>query len=191
MIQFGVGLPGPPVYGTIVEIEDGPKLFWNGNTWVQQPREYPTDADHEAAAGFGPSAADEGIEAYVRERAALAAEGPRSDMLSDEYEAVTLRFRGGWPTATSREIMEDHLKRWFQLFMEKQIDYGDRGDDLGLAGQYAEIHRKIGKLKRAMWDGFDLTGEQMDEVLLDLIGHCFLSLRYINHNNTGGKGKDK
>lgn len=183
MIKFGVELPGPPVYGTIVEIENGPKLFWDGHSWGQPPMQYPTDAEHEAAAGYASE-----VSAQL---AAEYADGARAISDSDEYEMVTLRFRGGWPTATSREIMEEHLRRWFELFMEKQVDYGDRGDDLGLAGQYAEIHRKIGKLKRAMWDGQELAGEKMDEVLLDLIGHCFLSLRYIKHNNTGGKGKEQ
>lgn len=199
MISFGVGLPGPPVYGTTVEIENGPTLFWDGHHWGQPPRKHPTavseemadsyatDADHEAAMGFPSPAEARAMNEYSEE--ASQTDGVRAITDTDEYEMVTLRFRGGWPTATSREIMEEHLRRWFELFMEKQVDYGDRGDDLGLAGQYAELHRKIGKLKRAMWDGVDLAGEPLEQVLLDMIGHCFLSLRFVKHHNTGGKGQ--
>lgn len=248
LISFGVGLPGPPTYGTLVQIEDGPKLFWDGRQWitVKEPPSWaktdpadpftmpiPSDLDllemafgiicnaapetgqtdrwNRAANKFKalynrrikryvaeqedmkemrfPSPAEaEAIDNYLEEASRLERGHPH--VVPVESDSVVLRFRGGWPTETSRDIMEVHLRRWFELFMEKQIDYGDAGDGLGLAGQYSEMHRKFGKLKRAMWDGKPLAGEPLEEVLMDLIGHCFLSLRYLEHNNTGSKGNN-
>lgn len=79
------------------------------------------------------------------------------------------------------------LQEWILRFMSKQRDYRDSADDLGAPGQYAELHRKMGKLKRALWDGEELVGEPAEEVLQDLIGHCFLAIRHLRQNNYGGK----
>jgi hypothetical protein len=79
------------------------------------------------------------------------------------------------------------IEQWIQQFIYKNKDYQDGADDLGAPGQYAEIHRKIRKLKKAMWDGEPLSGEPAREVLLDLIGHCFLAIKHMDENNYGGK----
>lgn len=79
------------------------------------------------------------------------------------------------------------LQEWILRFMEKQKDYKDGADDLGAPGQYAELHRKMGKLRRALWEGEPLVGEPVDEVLMDLIGHCFLAIRHVRQHNYGGK----
>ena len=71
-------------------------------------------------------------------------------------------------------IGEDAIK----LHLSKAADYGDTGDHLGIAGQYAELWRKIGKLKGPMWDGKQLTHEQPVEILQDLIGHCIKAIDY-------------
>jgi hypothetical protein len=76
------------------------------------------------------------------------------------------------------EIQPSRLIEWAMLFIKKQKDYGDGADDLGQAGQYAELHRKITKLRRAMWEGIPLENEPVREVLMDLIGHCFLAMMY-------------
>lgn len=65
-----------------------------------------------------------------------------------------------------------------ELHLQKAADYGDTGDALGIQGQYAELWRKIGKLKGPMWDGRALTFEQPVEVLQDLIGHCIKAIDY-------------
>lgn len=73
------------------------------------------------------------------------------------------------------------------LHFKKREDYSrggkDGGDDLGAAGQYAELHRKDGKLRRALWEGKELTGEQPREVLLDMIGHAVKAIRYLDTGN--------
>ena len=65
-----------------------------------------------------------------------------------------------------------------KLHLSKAADYGDTGDHLGIKGQYAELWRKIGKLKGPMWEDRQLTHEQPVEILQDLIGHCIKAIDY-------------
>lgn len=88
-------------------------------------------------------------------------------------------------TKHGRHIVQELLPEWRAQFVEKSNDYGDTANDLGAAGQYADMNRKMGKLKRALWDGETLTGEQPREILMDLIGHCFLTIYYIDNGDNG------
>lgn len=71
------------------------------------------------------------------------------------------------------------MPEWLHLFARKNRDYGDNAQELGLRGQFADIWRKIAKLKKSMWDGEELIFEGTEEVLMDLIGHLFLSLNML------------
>lgn len=51
---------------------------------------------------------------------------------------------------------------------------------LGAAGQFADIWRKVGPLKRALWDGQQLPRESPREILMDLVGHCLLTVAMID-----------
>lgn len=78
-----------------------------------------------------------------------------------------------------RDIISDLVPEWALLFARKNADYGSHDDSagvLGIPGQYADIWRKMSKLKRAMWDGEELEFEKTEEVISDLIGHLFLTL---------------
>ena len=79
-------------------------------------------------------------------------------------------------------LLRQHLPHVVQMFRSKARDYGSNGhftaDALGARGQFAEIWRKIGKLKRCMWDGEDMFYEQTDEILADLFGHITLAIDY-------------
>jgi len=80
-----------------------------------------------------------------------------------------------------RDIIEHLVPEWALLFARKNAEYGG-GDDgnasvLGIKGQYADIWRKMSKLKRAMWDDEKLEFEKTEEVISDLIGHLFLTLQ--------------
>lgn len=84
------------------------------------------------------------------------------------------------PTQEAGEILEHILPNVLELFLKKNKDYGDStyGDNamrLGPRAQFVDIWRKVKKLKRAIWDGEDLTGEQPDEIFSDFIGHCLLA----------------
>src|SRR5690349_3697784 len=69
------------------------------------------------------------------------------------------------------------MPEWLELFARKNRDYGSGSAyELGVRGQYSDIHRKMIKLKRAMWDGEQLDFEDTDEIIKDLISHLFLTL---------------
>ena len=88
-------------------------------------------------------------------------------------------------SATNR-IIDQLVPEWIDHQSRKAIDYNSRkaesgmdfepAEVLGVKGQFAEVWRKIWKLKKAMWDGEELLQEQPREILLDLIGHCFLAI---------------
>lgn len=74
-------------------------------------------------------------------------------------------------------IAGTYMPEWLRLFAKKNSDYGSGSAfELGERGQYSDIHRKMIKLKRAMWDGEELDFEGVDEIIHDLIGHLFLTL---------------
>jgi hypothetical protein len=54
--------------------------------------------------------------------------------------------------------------------------YGDTFESLGPAGQFADIWRKVGPLKRALWDGEELPNESPTQICYDLIGHALLTI---------------
>lgn len=85
-------------------------------------------------------------------------------------------YHGDITTDEAATIIEHLIPEWWSLFKRKNNEYGTHTDDLGMRGQYADIHRKLKKLRNFMWDGKTLTHEQPREVILDLIGHLFLTL---------------
>ncbi len=93
------------------------------------------------------------------------------------HNALQEAKRGKYPSDTARQIMEELLPEWQATFLERNKGYGDMADELGPAAQFVDIHRKVGKLKRALWDEQDIGAEDVREVTLDLIGHCFLLIR--------------
>lgn len=58
----------------------------------------------------------------------------------------------------------------------KSADYGDVFKELGVKGQYSDMHRKMRKLKKSLWDDEELVGEQAEEVLSDLFGNILITL---------------
>lgn len=95
----------------------------------------------------------------------------------------------GYPTEAAAYIGEVVLPDFWDSFLKKNADYGDSYQSLGAAGQFGEIWRKVPKLKRSMWDGHKLTGEQPREILMDLIGHCLLAIRLIDSGNDNTPGR--
>jgi hypothetical protein len=73
-------------------------------------------------------------------------------------------------------MVERILPELVRRFRSKSSDYGEVFRDLGIAGQYSDMHRKMHKLKRAMWDGEELKGEQPEEILSDLLGNILISI---------------
>lgn len=102
--------------------------------------------------------------------------------LGQEYDThrVILRSNPHRDSQAFQRILHGLLPEWVAQFRAKNADYSGAGAEphkvLGVQGQFADIWRKIWKLKKALWDGQTLAGEQPEEILRDLIGHCFLTL---------------
>lgn len=73
-------------------------------------------------------------------------------------------------------IFEKFLPEWADMFTTRSQDYGDAYKLLGAKGQFSDINRKFWKLKNAIWDGQKMNGEQVPEILNDIISHCFLMM---------------
>lgn len=88
-----------------------------------------------------------------------------------------------------RYVIAQLMPEWEVYFRSKQLDYKNDGNTFGAKGIIPDIDRKAKKIRRAIWDGEHLVGEQPRELLLDLIGHCFLTITEIDkayqHNLTG------
>lgn len=84
---------------------------------------------------------------------------------------------------------DDILSEWHEQFMVAYKEYGPGAADvLGLAGEWAEMWRKVSKLKRTLWAGQDnLVRESAREVLMDLIGHAMLAIDMLDRGMTGGR----
>lgn len=83
------------------------------------------------------------------------------------------------------DLLREHLYPAIQLFRRKAKDYSEAdgfftADHLGAAGQYGDLFRKMPKLKKSMWDGEKLEGEQPLEILQDFLGHVLLAIGYLS-----------
>lgn len=78
----------------------------------------------------------------------------------------------------SDRILGEIVPEWATQFERKAQDYGDGHEFLGVRGQFSDMNRKFQKLKRFMWDDptAEPVGESLEEILFDMIGHCFLTI---------------
>jgi hypothetical protein len=94
--------------------------------------------------------------------------------------------------ADGRYIGDTLIPEFYEQFLAKAKDYNDNQNEnhrvLGVRGQFADIWRKIGKLKKALWEGHPLVGEQPREILMDLIAHCFLTISMMDEEGSGYEG---
>jgi hypothetical protein len=100
-------------------------------------------------------------------------------MTSGEFPEVV------YPTEAAAYICEELWPRFRARFLEKNAGYGDMHNDLGTKAQFVDLNRKTAKLRRALWDGKDIGPESAEEVLYDLIGHCFLTLDLMDREQRG------
>jgi len=96
---------------------------------------------------------------------------------------------GGYKTMVAGYVLSELLPEWEKLFERKNAGYGEYDKTLGVKAEFVEIHRKYGKLKRAFWDEVptDDWDEQPREVLMDLIGHCFLAIWLLDEEGHGDR----
>ena len=103
-------------------------------------------------------------------------EVPEEDALSSRRWTFATEIPA---TKTANRVVGEILPEAARLFVRRNKDYGDGANELGLMGQYADINRKVKKLKRILWDGVEPVGESAEEIALDLIGHLGLTIDMI------------
>lgn len=82
-------------------------------------------------------------------------------------------------TELARRILAKHAPEALEHFLKRNAEYGDDNDfNLGVAGQYVDISRKVQKLKRRWWDHRPARdGEEDDRtVVMELIGHLLMAM---------------
>lgn len=82
-------------------------------------------------------------------------------------------------TPMAQRLMAWVLPNWLDLFLAKNRKYAEVDQSLGPAGVFPDINRKVGVLRRRIWDGrtSDVSAgsdESTVEIIDDLIGHLFL-----------------
>lgn len=97
-----------------------------------------------------------------------------------------------FPADTNHQVkmVTEDFREFLKKFDQKNREYGgENAFVLGSAGQFADIWRKIGKLKTALWDKKpeQLTSEGTEEIIQDLIGHLFLTLQCLRRDEEAAK----
>jgi hypothetical protein len=101
-----------------------------------------------------------------------------------KYGGANVTILLGYPTVSPRTmaILQGPVPDAVRLFVKRNREYGDNANVLGPKGQFADIWRKVSKLKNIMWDESvateDIT-ESPEEIMMDLIGHCLLGIQMI------------
>lgn len=83
------------------------------------------------------------------------------------------------PNEQAIRVVLEVLPKVVELYLKKSRDYGGNVMelmDLGPSACIPDMLRKFGKIKRAVWDGEEMVGEQPDEIIMDLAGHIFIIL---------------
>lgn len=82
------------------------------------------------------------------------------------------------------------IYEWRAEFGKAYSEYGEgAADELGLAGQWGDLHRKIRKIKPDLWEGRQRVRPMREtprQVLMDIMGHCLLAIDMIDRGMTGG-----
>lgn len=83
-------------------------------------------------------------------------------------------------TKSADFIVNSILPQVLEHFLSKNADYGDQHrTGLGFRAEFVGLHRKFAKLKSYFWDQQEMNHESGKEMLMDLIGACFLMLDLI------------
>lgn len=86
------------------------------------------------------------------------------------------------PNEQAMRVVHDILPKVLELYLKKSKDYGGNvshdapGGNLGPRALFPDMWRKMGKLRRSLWEGKELQGEQTEEILMDLVGHVLIVL---------------
>ena len=79
-------------------------------------------------------------------------------------------------TDQARRILRRHLPTVAEHFLKRNAEYGEEAHILGVKGQFADINRKVIKLKRYLWDDVPVPpgAESIETIAGELIGHLLI-----------------
>lgn len=79
-------------------------------------------------------------------------------------------------TKVAKRILQQHLPKAMEHFLARNAEYGEEAHVLGIKGQYADINRKVIKLKRYLWDDVPVQpgAESIEMISQELIGHLLI-----------------
>jgi hypothetical protein len=131
---------------------------------------------------------DHNLAKMIRATALAHTELPTLFVINERDNKIIYEFIN-IPHEEAYKIIVLALPKVLNLWLEKTADYGDdHALDLGPKGEFVRIWNKVHKLKRALWDGRHMAGEQTDEILSDLIGHSLRILGRIWGSPKGTEG---
>lgn len=78
-----------------------------------------------------------------------------------------------YPTPEARLIFEYLVPKFTKGFLIKNAQYSSV-EHLGPRGVFPDINRKVGVLRRHVWDGTAPDIDATEDVIRDMIGHLFL-----------------
>jgi hypothetical protein len=87
------------------------------------------------------------------------------------------------PNDQAMRIVHDILPKALELYLNKSRDYDGNvmsQINLGPKACIPDMQRKFGKLVNAIWWDKPLQFEQVDEILMDLLGHILIILDEMN-----------
>lgn len=79
-------------------------------------------------------------------------------------------------TNQAKRILGDVLPDVMAHFLQRNGEYGEEAHVLGTKGQFADINRKVIKLKRYLWDDVPVPpgAEDIETIATELIGHLLI-----------------
>lgn len=79
-------------------------------------------------------------------------------------------------TEQARRILGERLPVVMAHFLKRNAEYGEGAHVLGVKGQFADINRKVIKLKRYLWDDVPVPegAESIEVIAGELIGHLLI-----------------
>ncbi len=101
----------------------------------------------------------------------------------DDGTVIHQLHAGPYTTESAEHIMGTLFPRFAAHFLPKNADYGDQHRyALGPRAEWVGIDRKVTKLEHAIWNESEMNGEQVEEMLYDMIGQCFILLDLLDGN---------
>lgn len=105
-----------------------------------------------------------------------------------ELDVYQVEYNLPQPTTKQAEriILGGVAREALALFLLRNRDYGDAANELGERAQFVDMNRKFRKLKNILWEGQEPVGESAEEICRDLIGHCLLTIDFLQRRGQHG-----